>query len=146
LTAPLPPPQPSQTTGDAVAVNKNNKNPVAKEGIAKPPAIVGSESKPETKLFPENSTEKSIQQNQDVEKKYTLQVASFKKRDQAELFCKKISPLGYKPRVMIVDLPKKGKWFRVVIEKFKTEEEARKAAGVLSGKIKGVNCVIRPTK
>ena len=48
--------------------------------------------------------------------------------------------------MVIVDLPKKGKWFRVVIEKFKTEQEARKAAGVLSGKIKGVNCVTHPMK
>lgn len=137
------PPQPSQTTADAVAVNKNPLA-VTGEGGAKPSAVVDSESEPENGLLPKYSTGTSRGQNQADEGKYMLRVASFNNRKKAEQFCKKLTSLGYSPHIAVVELPKKGRWFRVVIEGFKTEEEARKEAAVLSEKIKGVNCVIRP--
>jgi len=139
------PSQPSQTTAVAVDVNKNHSAD-AGEGGAKPSAVVDSESKSENGLLSKDSTGAPSGQNQTDERKYTLQVASFNNQKKAEHFCKKITPLGYNPRVTMVKLPKKGRWFRVVIEGFKTDEAAREAAAVLSGKIKGVNCVIHPIK
>ncbi|HLA05612.1 MAG TPA: SPOR domain-containing protein, partial [Syntrophales bacterium] len=59
---------------------------------------------------------------------------------------KKIISLGYKPRVATTEVAGKGTWSRVVIDGFATKEEAKKAAGVLSEKIKGVNCIVRPIK
>ena len=81
-----------------------------------------------------------------VEKKYQLQVGSFKSNGQAKKFCTKITSLGYDPQIVMVELPKQGKWFRVVINDFPTRDEAKVAAGVLSEKIKGISYMIRPNK
>lgn len=75
---------------------------------------------------------------------YLVQAGSYQSHNKAIQFSHKIAPLGYKPRVMMVDLPKKGKWFRVVIGGFATKDEAVKAADLLSKKIKGLNCVVHP--
>ena len=75
--------------------------------------------------------------------KYSVQVVSFKSPKVAEQFCKKITPLGFKPRVMRVELPNKGKWFRVIVDGFASHDEAQHAAGMLAKNIKGVNCIVR---
>jgi len=77
---------------------------------------------------------------------YLVQAGSFKNINKAEELSKKINPLGYKPRVVTTEVPGKGKWSRVVIEGFETKEEAKKAAGLLSEKIKSVDCIVRPIK
>ena len=77
---------------------------------------------------------------------YLVQAGSFKNINKAEELSNKIIPLGYKPRVVTMEVPGKGKWSRVVIDGFETKEEAKKAAGVLSEKIKSVNCIVRPIK
>jgi len=110
-----------------------------------PTAVAEKKNKLEKKI-PAAQATAPPKEKEKVEKKYTLQVVSFKNREQADQLCKKISALGYNPHVAVVDIPDKGKWFRVVIGKLKTEEEAKKAAAVLSGKIKGVNCIVRQAK
>jgi cell division septation protein DedD len=78
--------------------------------------------------------------------KYSVQVGSFKSQKVAKRFCSKITPLGYKPRVAMVELRNKGKWFRVVVEGFASHDEARQAAGILAENIKGVTGIVRPVK
>jgi len=78
--------------------------------------------------------------------KYSVQVGSFKSQKVAKRFCSKITPLGFKPRVAMVELPNKGKWFRVIVEGFATHDEARQAADILAKNIKGVNGIVRPVK
>jgi cell division septation protein DedD len=78
--------------------------------------------------------------------KYSVQVGSFKSQKVANRFCSKITPLGYKPRVAMVEITNKGKWFRVVVDGFATHEEAQQAAGILAKNIKGVNGIVRPVK
>ncbi len=80
------------------------------------------------------------------EGKYLVQVASFKNRDKAQQFCDKITPLGFKPRVAMIELPNKGRWFRVTVDGFPSREEAKKATVVLEKNIKGISGVIRPSK
>jgi cell division septation protein DedD len=76
--------------------------------------------------------------------KYSVQVVSFKSPKVAEQFCKKVTPLGFKPRVVMVQLPNKGKWFRVIVDGFASHDEAQQAAVMLAKNIKGVNCIVRP--
>jgi len=78
--------------------------------------------------------------------KYSIQVGSFKSQKVAKQLCGKITPLGFKPRVAMVELSSKGKWFRVVVEGFASHDEAQQAAGILAKNIKGVNGVVRPVK
>ena len=77
---------------------------------------------------------------------YLVQAGSFKNINKAKELSKKIISLGYKPRVATTEVAGKGKWSRVVIDGFETMEEAKKAAGLLSEKIKGLNCIVRPIK
>jgi cell division protein FtsN len=78
--------------------------------------------------------------------KYSVQVGSFKSQKAAKQFCSKITPLGLKPRVAMVELPNRGKWFRVLVEGFATRDEALQAAGTLEKNIKGVKGIVRPVK
>ena len=78
--------------------------------------------------------------------KYSVQVGSFKSQKVAKQFCNKITPLGFKPRVAMVELPNKGKWFRVVVDGFASHDEAQQAAEVLAKNIKGVKGIVRPGK
>lgn len=78
--------------------------------------------------------------------KYSVQVGSFKSQKAAERFFSKITPLGFKPRVEMVELPNKSSWFRVMVDGFASREEAQKAAGIMAKNIKGVNGIVRPGK
>lgn len=78
--------------------------------------------------------------------KYSIQVGSFKNQKAANRFCSKITPLGFKPRVEMVELRNKGNWFRVMVDGFASRGEARQAADILAKNIKGVNCIVRPVK
>lgn len=81
-----------------------------------------------------------------AEGKYSVQVGSFKTQKVAKQFCNKITPLGFNPRVAMVEIPNKGKWFRVVVEGFASHAEAQQAADVLAKNIEGVKGVVRPGK
>ncbi len=74
---------------------------------------------------------------------FSLQVASYKERAKAEETAKKLGSLGFKPRVLAVDLPSKGRWYRIVVGGFESREAAQKAADRIAKKIKGASCIIR---
>ena len=78
--------------------------------------------------------------------KYSLQVASFKTLPAAKQFGDRIIPLGFKTRVAMVELPTKGKWYRVMADGFASQAEAQQAAVVLAKKIKGVTGIVRSGK
>jgi len=77
---------------------------------------------------------------------FVVQAGSFQNLNKAKQFDKKITALGYTPHIELVNLPKKGNWFRVIIGGFASRDEAKKAAGIIAKKMKGVNCVVRPAK
>ncbi len=138
--------QPFPATLNAAVGNQKTPPVISgKEGVKKPVDAGGGKER-EAKPVPHGLPEPSNEQKPSVGGKYMLQVVSIKDKSKAEQFCKKITPLGYNPRVAMVELPKKGKWFRVVIDGFETRDEAKKAADALSEKIKGVSCIIRPIK
>jgi cell division septation protein DedD len=75
--------------------------------------------------------------------KYLVQVASYPQKEKAESLSRKIAALGYKPWVVMTDIPAKGRWFRVITGGFESRPLAEKAAGVVEQKIGGLKCTIR---
>jgi cell division protein FtsN len=55
----------------------------------------------------------------------------------------KLGPLGFASRVVMKELPDKGRWFRVIVGGFENREKAKAAADRIAGKMEGVKCVIR---
>lgn len=78
-----------------------------------------------------------------VKEAYQIQVISLKEKEKADELCKKLIKLGYSPRIITTDLQDRGKWHRVVINGFNSQEQAQKAKNVVSKKISGLNCVIK---
>ncbi len=76
------------------------------------------------------------------EVKFAIQVASLKEKNKAHQLSKKLSTLGYAPRIVENSIPGKGKWFRVVIDGFASRANAHTAAEQISGKT-GAHCIIK---
>lgn len=132
-----PPSENLKASSDAV-------NPLSEEdGDAK---TVASLPKLKEKDSHKSDTPEKSGAAQKFEGKYMVQLASLKNDEKAKQFCKKITPLGYNPKVQIVELPKRGKWFRVVLDGFETRDEAKMTASALSEKVGGLNCIIRPVR
>ena len=74
--------------------------------------------------------------------KYAVQVASLKEKMKANQLHKKLSTLGYKPRIVENNIAGKGKWYRVVVDGFSNKAAAQAAADKIAGKT-GVNCTIK---
>jgi cell division septation protein DedD len=77
------------------------------------------------------------------EGRFEIQVAAYQDRPKAEQTIEKLKPLGFASRVVMKDLPGKGRWFRVIVGGFENREKAKAAADQIAGKIRGTKCVIR---
>ena len=77
------------------------------------------------------------------EGRFEIQVAAYRDRPKAEQTIEKLKPLGFTSRVVMKDLPGKGRWFRVIVGGFENREKAKAAADQIAGKIRGTQCVIR---
>ena len=75
--------------------------------------------------------------------RFEIQVAAYQESRKAEQVMEKLSPLGFASRVVMKDLPGKGRWFRVIVGGFENREKAKAAVDRIDGKVRGVKCVIR---
>ena len=57
--------------------------------------------------------------------KYTIQLGSHRTLKEAEAFAEGFRARGYNPIINQIDIKGKGTWFRVSLEAFSTEQEAR---------------------
>jgi len=89
--------------------------------VSHPPEVVKEEtlSITETKLQTEEKSPLSL------EKKFTIQVASFQDKTRAEIVVNDLKQKGYQPAISPKELPEKGTWYRIFVGDFNTEEEAR---------------------
>jgi cell division septation protein DedD len=76
---------------------------------------------------------------------FEIQVAAYQDNRKAVRTMESLKPLGFSPRVIMKEVPGKGKWYRVIIGGFDSREKAKTAAELISGKVRGVKCVIRPS-
>jgi len=124
------PPEP-ETPAKAEPIAKPAKTePAAKPVKAEPPA------KPD-KTEPAAKTAKAEPSPAPPPDKpgYSLQVAAFKDRSEAESFARQVEPLtGLKARVVSADLKEKGTWYRVRLGNFATRAEAVQKAAELRAK------------
>jgi len=75
--------------------------------------------------------------------KYQIQVVSLKQKEKADQLRKKLVKLGYSPHIVTAELKGRGKWFRVVMNGFESQEQAQGVANSISKKVGNVNCVVR---
>jgi len=75
--------------------------------------------------------------------RFEVQVAAYREKAQAEQMVKKMAAMGFSPRVVMKDLPGKGRWFRVIVSGFESRGTAQEAAGKMTAKIRGLKFVIR---
>ena len=89
--------------------------------ISHPSEVVKEEALPvaETKLQTEEKPILSL------EKKFTIQVASFQDKARAEIVANGLKQKGYQPAISPKELPEKGTWYRVFVGDFDREEEAK---------------------
>ena len=74
--------------------------------------------------------------------KFVIQAASLKEKAKASQMSKSIAALGFKSRVVEIDIKGKGIWFRVIVSGFDERAQAQAAADKIAKKIK-TNCIIR---
>jgi cell division septation protein DedD len=77
--------------------------------------------------------------------RFEIQVAAYQESRKAEQMMEKLGPLGFASRVVMKELPGKGRWFRVIVGGFENREKAKVAADQIAGKIRDVKCVVRPS-
>jgi cell division septation protein DedD len=74
--------------------------------------------------------------------KFSVQVASLRDKTKAAQLSKKISTLGYTPRIAENNISGKGKWFRVVVDGFGSKVDAETAVEKICNKT-GVRGVVK---
>jgi cell division septation protein DedD len=74
---------------------------------------------------------------------FEVQAAAYRDAKQAEKIMNDLKQLGFTPRIVPKDIPKKGKWFRVIAGDFASRKEADAASLKITRKIAGVKCIIR---
>ena len=125
------PPLPGRE-GDGKKTNPVPDKKAAVESGAKVSAAIPAGMAPEGRATPEKG-------------RFEIQVAAYRESRKAEQMMEKLGPLGFASRVVMKELPDKGRWFRVIVGGFENREKAKAAADRIAGKVQGVKCVIRPS-
>jgi len=86
----------------------------------------------------------SVKEKEAREVQFVIQVVSYREKVKADALARKIAAQGYPAQTEVMELPDKGKWFRVMVGVFLDRQDAEKALGVISKKNSGLTCVIRP--
>lgn len=73
---------------------------------------------------------------------FMIHVASLKEKSKADHINKSVAEMGYRAKVVKVDIKGKGIWYRVIVPGFETKAQAKTAADKISRKVK-TNCLIR---
>ena len=128
-------PQPSATQASNPV--KRDPDPTAAAVTPHDPAIKPPETTPAGKppenpppvVKPEPPPVASTPGNVDVaQARYSLQAASFPKEAQAREFSDKLVRAGVPAYIMSIDIPRRGRWFRVRVGQFPSADEAGKYA------------------
>ncbi len=101
---------------------------------------------PEKKPAPKVLSKVSEAKKPGSTESYRIQVASFKDEGRMEKLKKRLSTMGYTPRVDKISLTSSGNWFRVKLEGFDTFDEAATAATSIEKNIDGLKCLVTKCK
>lgn len=75
--------------------------------------------------------------------RFEIQAAAYREKEQAEALVGRFAALGLSSRVVMKDIPGKGRWFRVIADGFESREAAQETSERMVAKIRGLKCVIR---
>lgn len=128
---------PAGVTGGVPATITGEANPPG----GKRPAEDAVDKKDKKTLFPTDSVHG--EGSPKAGKRYNIHVASFREKERSDQLEKKLTAQGYPASIITRDVPGKGKWFQVVVNDFKTREEALKALNAMNAKIGGLKATIR---
>ena len=109
----------------------------------------GLETQKQTAVVNEKGGDKNKREVKEVEapvaaskQTFIIQAASLKEKAKANQMSKSITALGFKSRVVKIDIKGKGTWFRVIVSGFDERAQAHAAADKIAKKIK-TKCIIR---
>ena len=140
----VPAPIPGGAAGKATPMAPVDESSLSRQNpLAEGPAGEAGGQKPSVLPVPPAPKKKATAQADTG--RFEIQAAAYREKRQAEQLVKKLTVLGYSPHVVMKDLSGKGRWFRVIVAGFESREKAREAAAQMTGKIRGLNCVIRTT-
>jgi len=77
-------------------------------------------------------------------KSYLVQVGSYRDKEKAEQVSNKLKSLGYTPRLVLMDIPGKGRWYRLTIGGFASHGKASEAIANVGKNVAGTKGFIRP--
>ena len=119
------------------------KATVEKKADQKVVKNVAAEKKPD-RNFDRKDVKKEEKGQKPEGKKYTVQVASYQDKGKADQVAGKLKSLGYATRVVPMDLPGKGRWYRLTIGGLPSHDKAKEAVTNVEKKIGGSKGFIRP--
>lgn len=96
-------------------------------GLHKPQKTSHSSEVIKDEILPVTETKPQTEEKPilSLEKKFTIQVASFQEMARAEKVSIGLKEKGYQPVISAKELPEKGTWYRVFVGDFYNEEEAK---------------------
>ncbi|HEV8485190.1 MAG TPA: SPOR domain-containing protein [Blastocatellia bacterium] len=116
-----------ETEAPAASVATQSQDPAVKPPETAPPVVKPPEAAPAVVRTETQPPEVSAPGNVDAaQARYSLQAASFPKEGQAKEFSDKLVRAGVPAYIMSIDIPRRGKWFRVRVGRFPSAEEAGK--------------------
>ncbi len=118
----------------AIPAEKKNADKIEKIIAADKKVDKGQDKK---EIKPEDKGKKPAGQT------FMIQVGSYKEKDKAEQVVSKLKSMGYAPRLVPMELPGKGKWYRLTIGGFSSHEKAAEAVTNVA-KSTGSKGFIRP--
>lgn len=115
------PATPSSDTSQSKRVQNTETNPRARPFT--PGAASTSAENTENKSAADAS-ENSKTEKRAAQKRFTLQVSSFKERTQAEAMVRRLETKGLKPYMISSHIPQRGMWYRVRLGAFASWDDA----------------------
>jgi len=111
-----------------------------------------AERKIDQKVEKPSVAEKKTDKTQDIREaakkpdgqRYMIQVGSYQDKAKAEEMSSRLKALGYAPRLIPMELPGKGKWYRLTIGGFASHDKAAEAVANVGKNIGGSRGFIRP--
>lgn len=122
----------NETQARKTDARKSGSLPVKSDGVT---AAVAAPVTTKKKVEPR-------QEEKEEKGKYAVHVVSFRERQKTDMVIRQLNAMGFNAKIVEVDVPRKGKWFRVIVPGYLNKEEAQKASQRIGKSVSGVNCAI----
>lgn len=129
---------------DKKVEHKGDKKIAAEKRIDAPAEKIPAAEKKPARSVDRQDVKKEEKGQKPEAKKYMVQVGSYRDKGKADQMAAKLNGLGYTARIVPMDLPGKGRWYRLTLSGLPSQEKAKEAAAAVEKKIGGSKGFIRP--